>query len=191
LIRKTWLDFDHFARFDPEMAIIPTKTPWIEAFTKGKNTPDTVLSIYLPSKTSAGVDLWISEQSNLAEATMNFMLQELGGATMIKGIGFFKGEGDVVHMEESTICRSICTAETLQKKLEDIYYLANSLAVKFNQESIAVEINSELYFIGPTPEYRRRFKDHFEKAWVAGDREPLGYHKYINMRLPMVGSTKE
>lgn len=183
------LDFDRFGKFDSPMANTTDKKPWVEAFTKKDTTPDTVLSIYLPSKTSKGIDLWISEQSNLAEAAMNFMLQELGGATMIKGIGFFKGEGDVVHMEESTICRSLCTAETLQKKLEDIYYLANSLAVKFEQESIAVEINSELYFIGPTPEYRRRFTDHFEKAWLAGDREPLGYHKYINMRLPMVGST--
>jgi hypothetical protein len=171
------------------MAIIPSDKPWVKAFTKTKDTPNTVLSIYLPSKTSKGVDLWISEKSNLAEATMNFMLQELGGATMIKGIGFFKGEGNVVHMEESTICRSLCTAEKLQEKLEEIYYLANSLAVKFDQESIAVEIGTELYFIGPTEEYRRRFKDHFEKAWLAGDRDPLGYHKYINMRLPMVGST--
>jgi hypothetical protein len=189
LTPKSWLDSDIAHEFDTSMAILPSDKPWVTAFTSTEDTPNTTLTFYLPSKSQEGVDLWISEQSNLAEATMNFMLQELGGATMIKGIGFFKGKGDVVHMEESTLCRSLCTKKKIEEKLEDIYYLANSLAVKFDQESIAVEIGTELFFVGPNKEYRKRFTEHFEKAWLAGDRNPLGYHKYINMRLPMVGST--
>lgn len=137
---------------------------------------------YLPSKRSNGEPLGV-DRDRLVHATMCFLLHELGGCTQVEGIGYFTGDGRKLHIEQSTLCRSFCSKEDLEKHGPEINRLANSLAIEFEQESLAVELDNVMYFFGPTRRYREVYA-YLKFKWGAGEGEKSGYEKYIAKELP-------
>ncbi len=151
------------------------------------------VTFYLPSQKADGTELPQKLRDNLSDSVMNFLLNELGGATRVQGEGFFaetknagkKNEQKYVHQESVVLCRAFCSAETLKKHGWKINQMANSMAIEFFQFSIAVEVDGGMYFYSPNEGYRAIYAEN-KKKW-AKDKDPRGYFKYIDMALPPIG----
>lgn len=141
------------------------------------------VTLYVPSKLSNG-QLIAADRENLIKAAMNFLLREMHGATQIQGVGYYLGDevnGErELHEEEVTLCKSLCTTQTFVEQRANLRRLANSLAIEFEQEAFAVEIDGEMHFFSPTPAYKKRYKEMVESGEMDG---VSGYHKYIDARL--------
>ncbi len=118
----------------------------------------------------------------LIKAAMSFLLLELKGATQFEAIGYFVGSDDEVHEEAVTVCRSFCSTNILNEKCADLIRLINSLAIEFEQISIAVEIDNVMHLYEPDAQYREAYQQ-LLKQGTAG-----GYHDYINIELPLKGA---
>jgi hypothetical protein len=164
------------------MAIIPDNSKWQKFF---EVTPDSYtesITFILPSKKRNGKDMWMTEKTLVVDGTMKFLLKELGGATMTEGKGFYEDDTTqkLVHVEDVVLCRSLTTKSKLEEKKEKIVRMANSLAVIFEQHSLAVEINGTMHFFAPTARYRENYEKYYKKEYKSGRLEPLGYDAYIN-----------
>ncbi len=91
-------------------------------------------------------------------------------------------------MEKSIMCKALCKREKLNKEYRNIYYMANSLAILFEQDSLAVEITGRMYFFSPNDAYTKKFQDQYLKDWKSGKLQPLGFHAFIDEKIVMVGS---
>ncbi|NBZ94844.1 MAG: hypothetical protein EBR40_00145 [Proteobacteria bacterium] len=149
------------------------------AYWKPKKEMDHYVAFYLPSKTGKGEDLGHVDRAKLIDATMKFLLLELGGATMTEGAGYFH-EAGIVHAEKVTICKSFCSEEKLDEHKWNINRMANSLAIEFGQICLSVEIDGAMYFFGPNDEYKRRYALPRPEGV-----DKYGYEKYINSDLPV------
>jgi hypothetical protein len=174
---------------------MPTKNfknlpPWLTAFTTDKAVFTETVIFYCPTKKRTGADLWLTEVSKLVDGVMKYLLTNLKGATMSEGTGFFEDDKGEVHMEKVIMCKALCSPEKLKKEYRNIYYMANSLAILFEQDSMAVEINGRMYFFSPNDAYSKKFQEKYLKDWRSGKLQPLGFHAYIDKEVVMVGSKK-
>jgi hypothetical protein len=169
------------------MAIIPDNSKWQKFFEVTPKSYTESITFILPSKKRDGKEMWVTEKALVVDGTMKFLLKELGGATMTEGTGYFEDDTPekLVHVEQVTLCRSLCTKDTLEAKKEKIAYMANSLAVIFDQHSLAVEVNGTMHFFAPTEYYRENYHSYYKKKWDSGELEPLGYHAYIDHPIKM------
>lgn len=162
--------------------------PWLHAFEARKATYTESVTFYCPSKKRNSQDLWMTDVVKIVDGVMKYLLTQLGGATMTKGKGFFEDDKKEIHMEDVVICRSLCTKQKLQKEYRNIYYMANSLAVLFEQHSLAVEINGLMFFFSPSEIYGKNLREKYLKKWKSGKLAPLGYHAFFDRELIMAGA---
>lgn len=155
---------------------------YFKPFEKTEDSLDQKIVFYLPSKRKDNTELGILLRAQATHAVMNFLLKNLGGATMMEGRGYFKDDCGVVHSEQTTLCTSYFSSKKLTQKLkEEINHVANSLAVEFNQDTIAVSLNGTLGFFSPTPNYKNEYNKKFKKLWESGKMDPIGFRKYCNL----------
>lgn len=148
---KTAKDPKKWERFVPVQA----KHEW---------TPkDHYITFYIPSRTSKGKSLDFRVRNDLKIATMKFLLDVFGGATLIEGKGYFNDSVDetITHEEEVTLCKSFCELHELQKKDGMIRSIANALAIEGIQDMISVEIDGVMYFYKPRSVYREIYNRRF------------------------------
>jgi hypothetical protein len=143
------------------------------------------ITLYIPSKLNTGEPIAGIDREGLVEAAMNFLLLEMGGATQTEGTGYYaekgpKGKIAKVHEEHVTLCTSLCSTETFVKQRDNLRRLANSFAIEFQQESIAVVIDDEMHFFSPTDAYIKRYNAMVMSGKMKG---VSSYHKYIDARL--------
>ena len=118
----------------------------------------------------------------MVTAVMNFLLIEMGGGTRQEVVGSFMNSQEAVTTEDVTICFAYCSPDVLTRNLQNINQVANSMAIEFNQESLAVVIDGEMYFFAPNAAYKHRFEKYVAKVG-RGKAEPFGYRKYLAKEL--------
>lgn len=137
------------------------------------------IAFYLPSKSKSKV-MQDSKRQLLIEGTMKFLIKELGGGTQIDALGSFQMNGEVVS-EKVAICYSFLSKTNLAVHEREINQIANALAIEFEQDSIAVEVNDKFYLFSPNASYIRNYKRDMVKATKRGTE--WSYKKWLRVPL--------
>lgn len=102
------------------------------------------VKVYVPST------IRIRQQFNCLdwiEKTMSLLSNEFGGATATTALGaWVSNQGDLVK-ENVTVVFSYATQDKLEKSINNVYDFCLSMKHGLEQESIALEINGEMYLI--------------------------------------------
>jgi hypothetical protein len=137
---------------------------------------DQQIAFYIPSKRKDDTELGVLIRAQAIHAVMNFLLKELGGATMTEGRGYFADGSGKIHSENTTICLSYFEKSKMKDSFfKEIEWVANSLAIELEQDSIAVSINEKLYSYSPTDSYRNKYPSYIKK-------NVFGFQKYLAMK---------
>ena len=131
-----------------------------------KKTPfwaDHYITFYIPTRHKDKSAIPIKLHQQLVLATMNFLLSELGGASLTEANGFYV-EDKQLHQENVTLCKSFCKLDALETNNDQIITLANGLAIACDQDSLGVEIDGVLYFFQVSKYYKQLNKWHRDKG---------------------------
>ena len=112
------------------------------------------LKQYIPLKSK--ITIYVPATINVDEAIDNAPQVErvartlsecFGGATSTPAQGFWLSESGSLVCEKTTMVFAYCSTEQAEKYIEDIVRLCVILKYEMSQEAIALEYNSEMYFI--------------------------------------------
>jgi hypothetical protein len=144
---------------------------------KTKFSLDEKIVFYIPSKRKDDTELGILLRAQATHAVMNFLLKELGGATLIEGKGYFADKSGKIHCENTTLCISYCRKSKFSSSwmMKEIELIANSLAIELEQDTLAVSINDILLPYSPKEQYRNKYPSLIEQ-------NPFGFRKYLNLK---------
>lgn len=142
------------------LEIEPVKKRYIPKVSRKKppGFKDHCVTFYLPSRLSDDSAIPIKLHNELKLATMNFLLVEFDGATLVEGTGFFVGDDAHIHQENTTLCTAYSDLETLKANDSKIRIMANSLAIECEQVCLSVVIDDVMYFYAPSKEYIANYK---------------------------------
>ena len=158
---------------------------------KFKDTKNSALpvrvAIYIPSRTRAG-DMKHDgiSQDDLLKVVLNFFTFEFGGATAVEAKGYFvHPEKSLTQEEPVTIVYANASETLVASHMPTIEELANDLAVRLDQTSVAFEVGSTMYFASPTSRYRDINKWLLPKLLSGDQEQKRGWSKYVDIR-PLV-----
>ena len=102
------------------------------------------VKIYVPStfNVSEGFDstAWVDK-------SLSLLSSEFGGATSTAALGaWVSSQGELVK-EKITMVFSYAKQEQLEKSIDKIYEFCLTMKLELKQESIALEVNGDLYLI--------------------------------------------
>ena len=102
------------------------------------------IKVYIP--TTINVDQPIDTTEYVNRAAL--LLAELfGGANSESIMGYYKtNEGKLVVERNIRVCAS-CDSESLDKNLDKVIELCQAIKSELKQESVAIEVNNEMFFI--------------------------------------------
>lgn len=107
-------------------------------------------------KLSSHVRVFVPSTINVNESTDNTiyvnevqksLVECFGGATIYNAFGAWQSLNTGIVNEKITIVESYTTTQILNEKIDTVITLCEKLKNDMHQESIALEINGELYFI--------------------------------------------
>lgn len=107
-------------------------------------------------KLSSHIRVFVPSTVNVNEAIDNTsfvndvqisLVQFFGGATIYNAFGAWQGLNIQIVSERITIIESYTTTDKLNEKIDSVIDICEKLKNDMKQESIALEINGELYFI--------------------------------------------
>lgn len=102
------------------------------------------VKVIIPSQQKTGAE--IQNLETLKMEVQNELTNLFGGATLSNAVGTYRLETGVIQREGVSICESYADNLT-EQKTSAVIEICEALKVKANQESIALNINGELYFI--------------------------------------------
>jgi len=102
------------------------------------------IRIYVPStiKTKESFDstAWVND-------TLSLLSKEFGGATSTIALGaWVSAQGELIK-ENITMVFAYAPQDKLEKSIETIYDFCISMKLSLKQESIALELNGEMYLL--------------------------------------------
>lgn len=100
--------------------------------------------IFVPStiNINEGID-----NANFVKEVQISLVKCFGGATIYNAFGAWQSLNTGIVNEKITIIESYTTTDKLNEKIDSVIDLCEKLKNDMKQESIALEINGELYFI--------------------------------------------
>lgn len=107
-------------------------------------------------KLSSSVKIYVPSTFNVLEAidsnqhvthALTFLSAKFGGSTATKAMGAWVMNNGKLVMEDITMVLSYCNQQELTNAIEDIYEYCLQLKSELKQESIALEINGEMYLV--------------------------------------------
>lgn len=102
------------------------------------------VKIYVPSTTNVTNSFDSTEWIN---RTLDLLSKNFGGSTATSALGaWITNTGNLIK-ESVTIVFAYCKQEQLEKNIEKIYDFCLSMKNELKQESIAIEVNGEMYLI--------------------------------------------
>jgi hypothetical protein len=128
------------------------------------------LALYVPSRTRHGHKTFrgVTPDAMLTVA-VNFFAYEFGGATVVAA------EGHHVHgrpprrtQEQVHIVSAFATRAALRRHLHTLKELAADFCVRFEQESVAYEIDGVFRLVSPPADYIELYR--WLRAWSPGTR---------------------
>ena len=102
------------------------------------------VAIYVPSTVNINCQI---DNSKYVEKTGRFLSEYFGGATSTKCVGMWMSNSEGLVKEKTTLVFAYCTSEQLEKNIDAVIDYCISLKNELKQESIALEVNGEMYFI--------------------------------------------
>ncbi len=121
------------------------------------------------------------DRARILQSVRNALVTLFFGATEFEATGSFQGATSLIT-ESVTICYAFCTHELMGTHMKEINQLANALAIVFEQDSIAVEVDATMYQFSPTPAYKARY-DALIKKVARGDAASWGFDKWSEVDL--------
>lgn len=102
------------------------------------------VKIYVPSTSNVNET---ADTSRWVDASMKLLAQEFGGATATQALGAWLSMEKGLVKERVTLVIAYTTSEGISQKIDLIYEFCEKMKKDLSQETIALEINNELYFI--------------------------------------------
>lgn len=102
------------------------------------------IKIYVPSTVNVNQQ---ADNSLIVEETLRFLSKLFGGATSYLARGCWLSKDSELILERVIICESFTTSEKLDKHFDEIFDFLQDQKKILSQESIAFELNNELYLI--------------------------------------------
>lgn len=102
------------------------------------------VKIYVPS--TSNVDEQIDSSQKVLE-TLTFLSEKFGGSTATKAMGAWITQKGSLVTENVTMVLSYCNQNDLTNSIEDIYQYCVKMKLDMKQESIALEVNGEMYLV--------------------------------------------
>jgi hypothetical protein len=102
------------------------------------------VKIYVPSTVDVNKSF---DSSEWIEKAMSELSSYFGGSTSSKALGaWISGKGDLVK-EDVTVVFSYATQAQLEINIDKVYEFCLEMKKELLQESIALEVNGELYLV--------------------------------------------
>lgn len=137
---------------------------------------------YVPSKIKDG-SIVPADREKLLQAVRSALVTLFLGSTEYNATGSFRKDGDgPIITENVTLCYACCTEKLFEEHIREINQLANALAIEFQQDTIAVELNGTMYNFAPTDKYVERYRALKDKVTSGGAQE-WGYEKWLQVAL--------
>lgn len=161
----------------PSPAFEPTKT----------SAQSIRVALYIPSQTRTGLKSHQGvTQTDLLNVVLNFFTFEFGGATRIRATGYYvHPDTRKTQDEDIDVVYAFTSPEMLTKHMGTIEELANDLAVRLDQTSVAFEIGGTMYFAAPTDRYRQVNSWLLPKLLDASLEMKRGWSRYVDIE-PLV-----
>lgn len=102
---------------------------------------------YIPSTSNKTQKISAKKHTVRTNEIANKMTGYFGGATIEKALGFYKAENGEYITEKINKVISFCDEKSLSDQSQSLLNLAHSKCKEWTQESIAVEIDSKLFFV--------------------------------------------
>ena len=102
------------------------------------------ITVYIPSTTD--INKQIDNKKYVDEAA-SLLSKCFGGATSCNTLGYWMSPSAGLVKEHTVMVYAYCTDADLQKHAEKVIDYCEGLKNELNQDSIALEINGEMYFI--------------------------------------------
>lgn len=101
------------------------------------------VTIYVPSTTDVNKKI---DNKIYVEECATIMHECFGGATSTPAVGFWVGKDGIVR-EDTTLVFSYCNQSDLEKSIDRVVDYCEKLKIDLRQESVALEINGEMYLL--------------------------------------------
>ena len=102
------------------------------------------VKVYVPSTTDVNK---ACDSSEWIEKAMNVLSSAFGGATATNALGaWISSQGELVK-ENVTVVFSYATQPQLETNIESVYEFCLMMKQALSQESIALEVNGEMYLV--------------------------------------------
>jgi hypothetical protein len=102
------------------------------------------VKIYVPSTINVNESfnnlIWVDN-------TLKFLAGEFGGSTASKALGAWVAMDGQLIKENVTTVLSYASQDQLEQGIQKVYDFCLDMKAKLGQESIALEVNNELYLI--------------------------------------------
>ena len=100
--------------------------------------------VYVPTTTdvnhSCDTSLWV-------ESTLCFLAEAFGGATTTEALGAWLSSSGELVKETVHLCYSFASEQDLDANIDALYQHCLDMKRGLKQESVALEVNGEMYFI--------------------------------------------
>lgn len=87
------------------------------------------------------------DNTDYVNKVADFFSLNFGGATSTQAKGFYHSEKVGLIVENTTLVTAYCNSGKLENSLDAFLKLMSSIKGDMEQESVAFEINNEMYFI--------------------------------------------
>lgn len=100
--------------------------------------------VYVPSTVDTDV---AADTSAVLERVQTHLSNCFGGSTTFAAVGTWVSPGSGLVKEHVSVVQSYCDSATLEKHVDSIVELAESIRTELRQEAVAIEINNRLYLV--------------------------------------------
>ena len=102
------------------------------------------VTVYVPSTTDVDIQ---TDTREYVEKTASLLAGCFGGATSSPAIGYWLSSDVGLVRENTTIVFAYASEADLSAKIDTVVAWCDSMREELTQESIALEVNGEMYFI--------------------------------------------
>jgi hypothetical protein len=102
------------------------------------------ISVYIPSTNDVDKEI---DNKEYVDECVSIMSDLFGGATSTPCIGFWKSKEKGLVRERTTMAFAYCTDKDLDTGINTVLDFCESMRDRLKQESVAIEINGELYLV--------------------------------------------
>lgn len=102
------------------------------------------ITVYIPSTININE---VIDNKKYVDETAMLLSNFFGGATSCETLGYWMSPSAGLVKEKTTMVYAYCSDADLQENAEKVIDYCMNLKEELNQDSIALEVNGEMYFI--------------------------------------------